>query len=185
MATDLDQAYIINGDDLRIALERGEWAVTDVIGNETRACLRFPAMVARVVLKDVAKPYEARTADVQALARALSRTRIMVEQLKGDGPLRSAIAANPEALAETLLEEMDEKAHPMPASAACDCVPGECNVCPGAPQRETLTGISDREIDAIAAIRDALTGLPAGAQRDILAYWTARTDREIAAADPF
>jgi hypothetical protein len=198
MASDLDQAYVINGDDLRLTLARN-WL--DLI--DTR-----PADLAKFLLDRIAKPYEARTADVQALARVLRDYAIGIRNPVPDAIIPGTVVGkvvNPEALAETLLEEMDGKAHPLPDAGLvkwncesckrgedgggwpCDCpVPCGARYCQHPmPQRETPAGIEDRELDAMQAIGDALTGLPAEAQRDILAYWSARADREIAAADPF
>jgi hypothetical protein len=190
MASDLDRPYVINGDDLRIALSGTNWTVsaqgTDGCGG-TFGPLKYPEEVARTVLEDAARPYEARTADAQALARALKdRVLCIRNAVPGllDGTVVGKVVA-PEALAETLLEEMDGKPHPMPAQCRHDGPDCACQL-PAPPDRDGgLTGIPDREIDAIAAIGDALAGLDAHAQRDILAYWTARADREIAAAGPF
>jgi hypothetical protein len=193
MPSDLDQAYIINGDGLRIALIRTGCKVE-----------RVAADVAADILDKFAKPYEARTADVQALAAALSRTRISFEQaVRHDHDRWSGIPAQPEALAECLLEEMDGQQHAMPAPPRCDCGADEGSVSTGAPLPAQclhdgpecacqlpgwdggLTGTGDPELDALHAIKDALCGLPADAQRNIIRYWAARVEAGMAAADPF
>jgi len=97
----------------------------------------------------------------------LRKTRIVVRSVNDHGGgVVSGIPVYPEALAEELLEEVAVRPHPLPAPPDWD---------------GGLTGIPDREIDAIAAIKDALTGLDADTQRRIIRYWAART----LADDPF
>jgi hypothetical protein len=209
MPSDLDQAYIINGDDLRIALGERKWVFDEATGK-----LISPAAVARYVLADVARPYEARTADVQALARVLRDYAIGIRNPVPGALEGTAVGkvVNPEALAETLLEEMDGKAHPMPL---CDCGPRDGSPCPfhtmggnladctcprcpdcGMPASEhaggrfaplpaspagasgSLTGIEDRELDAMQAILDALDGLTPATRRRIAIWLDNRTTEE-------
>jgi hypothetical protein len=172
MASDLDQAFIINGDDLRIALGRCAYWFRDDAKREYIGTLMFPEEVAPVVLSEIAIPYEARTADVQALARVLRDYAVGIRNPVPGAVDGTAVGkvVNPETLAETLLEEMDGKPHPMPAPPDWD---------------GGLTGIDDPELDALHAIKDALYGLDADAQRRLIRYWAARVDAAIVCGDPF
>jgi hypothetical protein len=114
MASDLDQAYVINGDDLRRALAKNNWTTF------SSGKLQFPEDAASWLLREIAKPYEPKLIPVGHLA---------------DTP--------------------------------CTC--GD---------RGSLTGIEDRELDAMQAILDALDGLTPATRRRIAIWLDNRTTEE-------
>ena len=217
MATELDRAYVINGDDLRIALERaaivGEEAAprvaADILGKfakplgdsrwpmtrgelTTRLSLALerasiavqkdeyhggtvwsagnvktwvtplcPGDLAAALVHDI----DRQDADVAAHSRPA--TPVTVEQLagwfrehkltvtQGTGSLRAKVAA-PEAIAESILEDITGQAHPMPAEAEI--------------AEPESTSLEDPELIAIQKVCGALTNLDA-AERDRALRW--------------
>lgn len=89
MPSDLDRAYVINGDDLRIAL--GKHA----------GRLALPEQVARVVLKEVARPLEGGQPGVYPVVP-------VSEPMLADA-LQAAGVGSPVTTAETVFARLDER----------------------------------------------------------------------------
>ena len=153
MAADLDRAYVINGDDLRIALGRCAWWFRDDGKREYIGTLKFPEEVADCVLTDVAKPLNGTPVTVEQLAEWFREREFATTGHMGDS---TGMAARPELLAVCILEDITGQAHPMP---------GEAEIAESEP-----ASLEDPELIAMQKISDALADLDDRAAGRVLAW---------------
>lgn len=173
MAADLDRAYLINGDDLRIALGASPWTFNpDCDGGEGIGPLALPEDVARVILDEIAKPLDAsrwpmtRGELETRLSLALTAVKVVIEPaielftLQGT-PIHSFRypVKNPDRVAAELLDDIETQGVDDPDAELVYEVgrPVPLPMPPDAPEPP----LEDPELIAAQQVLDALAPLEA------------------------
>lgn len=192
MTSDLDHAYLINGDDLRIALAQRQWtltkAATPLGGGDFVGRLKMPEEVVRAILDDAGKSLDdsrwpmTRSELEARLIIALDGKDILIDRDPAPGGKRQYVQAmNPAGLAAELVKHIDKQgaeqdAEPEPcpfhlgngALGECNCELKKYALAP--PAKPIVLHIGDEELSAIGCILAALEDLAPGAVDRVLRY---------------